>query len=126
MRATDGRVDTIKLPNMVNAVPSYSNVPMLTNDWITSDESKGTATTLSSVYLVNLDSQNGFYLGCLGGANVDVQASPRDASVLGFRIYELGQSQAGANSQGRRLAWYGGCALGSTLSAARAKEIITG
>lgn len=94
------------------------------NDWIASTEAKGSATTLSSVYLVSLSAEDGFWMGCLGDT-FDVMSDPRGATVKGFRLEELGQSQAGASSVGRRLMFFGGAALGSNLAAARASEIIT-
>ena len=126
MRSLDGRVESIKLPNSDKSVMAYNEIPILKNDWITSDESKGAATTLSSVYLVNLDPMNGFYCGALGGGGMTVDSDPRESSVMGFRLYDLGHDQAGPNQMLKRLAWYGGTALGSDLAAARAKEIITG
>ncbi len=126
MRATPWALPPMVLPGGVAQVPQYKNIPILTNDWIGKDESKGSATTLSSIYLCNLAPESGLYMGALGGQSFNVQADPRDASVLGFRLTDLGAIQAGAgNAVGRRLAWYGALALGSDLAAARAKEIVT-
>jgi hypothetical protein len=125
MRAADG-ITPIQLPNNMGQVPSYEGIPILANDWITKDESKGSATTLSSIYLVNYAAEQGFWMGALGGGRFEVEADPRNVSVLGFRLTELGPIQKGSgNKVGRRLAWYGSPALGSDLAAARAKEIIT-
>lgn len=106
-------------------VPSYNGIPILRNDWIPTNESKGSGTTLSSVYLANLGEDAGVYMGALGGQSLQVSADPRDATVLGFRMRDLGQHQS--NSQmGKRLSWYGGLACGSDLSLAVAREIVTG
>lgn len=107
-------------------VPSYSGIPILRNDNIPSDEVKS-ATTLSSVYLVSLDEDEGVWMGALGGETFNVDADPREAALMGFRMMNLGPIQDGTqgNVVGGRLAFYGGLALGSTKSAARAKEIVT-
>ncbi len=124
-RAAGWALPTVVLPNSGLIVPQYKGVPLLTNDWIPSTESKGSGSTLSSVYCASLSEDEGFYMGALGGERIEVQADPRNASVLGFRLYELGQSQAGASARGRRLCWFGAAALGSDLAASRAKELIT-
>lgn len=107
-------------------VPSYMGIPILRNDNIPSDETK-TATDLSSVYLVSLEEDEGLYMGALGGETFNVDADPRDAALMGFTLQNLGPIQVGTNGNviGGRLAFYGGLALGSTKSAARAKEIVT-
>ncbi len=124
-RAAGWGVPTVGLPNSNVQVPNYKGVPILTNDWIPSTETKGSASNLSSILLASLSAEEGFFLGALGGERFEVQADPRNASVLGFRIYELGQIQGGPSARGRRLAWFGAAALGSDLAAARAKQIIT-
>ena len=106
-------------------VPTYEGVPILKNDWILSNESKGSSSNLSSVYLASFSAEQGFWMGALGGEVFDVQADPRDVTVLGFRLEDLGQIQAGASAVGRRLMFFGGAALGSDLAAARAKNLIT-
>ncbi len=122
LRVAGGNRD-IELQNG-SLVPSFNGIPILTNDNIPSTESKGSSTTLSSAYLISLTPDEGVYLGALGGATLNVDADPRDATVLGFRIYDLGQL-AGTNKFGRRLAWYGGLAMGSYLSACRSTELVT-
>lgn len=106
-------------------VPTFDGIPILTNDFIPSTESKGSSgATLTSVYLVNYEPEAGVYMGCLGGESMDVMADPRNVSVMGFRLRELGQHQS--NSQvGRRLSWYGAQACGSDLSLARARQLST-
>lgn len=125
LERTMGGASVVDLPGSHMQVPSYEGIPILKNDWIGTAESKGSGTTLSSVYLASLAPEEGLWMGALGGGSFDVQGDPRDASVLGFRLYELGQSQAGSSSHGRRLAWFGGLALGSNLAAARASELVT-
>lgn len=105
-------------------VPSYNGIPILRNDNIASNEVKSVS-TLSSVYLVSLDPDEGLYMGACGGETFNVSADPRDASLMGIRLREMGPRQAGGDVIAGRLAFYGGLALGSTKSAARAKEIVT-
>ena len=104
--------------------PTFDGIPILANDNIPSTESKGASTTLSSVYCVNFSSEAGLYCGAFGGPTQVVTADPRDVTVLGFRIFELGQIQATAQ-KGRRISWFGGMALGSDLSLARASQLLT-
>jgi len=120
-----GGSNPLTLPNTNMQVPTYKGVPLLTNDWVPSTESKGSATTLSSIYLAALVPDEGFYMGALGGEEMEVMADPRNATVMGFRLRDLGQIQSGPSAFGRRLSWYGAAALGSDLAAARASEIIT-
>lgn len=120
-----GGVDTLTLANGVQ-VPAYNGIPILRNDWVASTESKGSASTLSSIYLASLAAEEGLYMGALGGAQLNVEGDPRDAAVLGFRLYNLGQIQQDAGSaQGGRLSWFGALGLGSELAAVRASELIT-
>lgn len=126
MRAAGWGIPTVQLPGTASQAPAYKRYPLLTNDWITKDESKGGTTTLSSIYLANMAPESGLYMGALGGERFNVEADPRNASVLGFQVLNLGPIQKGAgNKIGGRLVWYGGLALGSDLAAARAKEIQT-
>ncbi len=128
MRSTSWNLPPLTIPGTAFSVPQYKQIPILTNDWITKDESKGGVSTLSSIYLVNMSANagEGFWMGALGGQTFNVEADPRDVSVLGFQLTDLGAIQSGAgNKIGRRLAWYGAPALGSDLAAARAKEIVT-
>ncbi len=118
-----GGVDMVQLQNG-SLVPSFNGIPILTNDFIPVNEAKGASTTLSSAYLLSLTPDEGVYMGALGGPRFVVDADPRDATVLGFRLYDLGQI-TGVNAFGKRLAYYGGLAMGSYLSCARQTEIIT-
>jgi len=120
-----GGVDTMKLANGVQ-VAAYNGIPILRSDWIPSTETKGSGTTLSSIYLASLSAEDGVFMGALGGGSFDVEGDPRNATVLGFRLYNLGQIQASAGSaQGGRLSWFGALGLGSELAIVRAKNLIT-
>lgn len=106
-------------------VPTFNGIPILANDWIPSTESKGTKSNLTSCYLVNFGADDGVYMGALGGQSFDVNADPRNATVLGFRVRDLGQLQSGGSKVGRRVTWYGALACGSDYSVARASELVT-
>lgn len=105
-------------------VPTFNGVPFLADDNIPRTEAKGSGTTLSSLYLMNLGEGEGVYMGANGGDRFNVDADPRDVSVLGFQLRDLGQSHTNSEG-GTRLAWYGGLAVGSDLSLAAAKELVT-
>ncbi len=120
-----GGVDMVELASGVK-VPEYGGIPFIRNENILSNETK-TVSTLSSVYLLSLGEDEGVYLGALGGEKFNVDADPMEASLMGFRLDDLGPIQDGTkgNVRGGRLAWYGGLAMGSQKSCARASEIVT-
>jgi len=125
-RAGGFQLESAPLPGTAQQVRSYKGIYLLNNDNVGCDESKGASSTLTSIYLANLAPEVGLYMGALGGTRYNVETDPRNASVLGFRLTELGAIQkGGGNKVGRRLAWYGALALGSDLAAARAKEIVS-
>lgn len=105
-------------------LPSFNGIPILTNDNVPSNEAKGSASNLSSVFLANFDEGPGVHMVAFGSERQQVEADPRDTSVLGFQIHNLGQ-KAGESKQGGRLLWFGGMACGSDLSLARARQLIT-
>jgi hypothetical protein len=109
-------------------LPSFAGIPILTNDWIPSTETGSSGgTTLSSVYLANFAEGEGVYMAAYGSGTQNVEADPRDVSVMGFQLFELGQKQGATpkSEVGRRLCWFGTMACGSDLSIARAQRIIT-
>lgn len=113
----------VTVPGLTGPVPSYRGIPILQNDNIPSTESKGTATTLSSVLLASFVAEEGFWAGCGSGA-LNVEADPRNVSVMGFRVRDVGDLEQ-KDAKRTRVTWYGAFALGSELAAARAKNIIT-
>lgn len=120
MLGQDGQVGEMK-------VPQYDGVPILQVDDIPSTETK-TVSTLSSMYLVSLGSDanpQGFYGGvqAKGGA-IDVNLDPRKSRVMGFKLYDVGQLE-GKGAHRDRVEWFGAYALGSSLAAVRAKELVT-
>lgn len=117
-------IETVNLPGVTAPVPAYRGIPILQNDWITSAESKGGATTLSSVYLISLG-EEGFHARVgMGGTAMNVDADPRAARIMGLRIRDVGDLE-GKEAKRTRVSWYGTFALGADLAAARAKNLIT-
>lgn len=117
--------ETVSVGNFGQRVLSYDGVPIFRNDNIGSAESKGTATTLSSVYLVSLDPDEGFSAMYVGAGESQLSdLDPMSKSLLGFMIEEL-PSRPTADAKPIRVKWYGGFKLGSTLAVARARELIT-
>lgn len=109
----------------------YEGIPILRNENVTSDESKGASTTLSSIYLTSVGGEmnadgnpKGVYAGAYGGSSLQVNLDPRSRMVLGMQMIPVGQLE-GKNAMRWRLVWYGGFGLGSELAIARAKEIKT-
>jgi hypothetical protein len=116
--------EVVTLPGVTGAVPSYRGIPILQNDWIASDESKGGATTLSSVYLIDLSTE-GFHAYCgQGGSSVNVMADPISTRIMGLKVRDVGQLPD-KEADRTRVSWYGTFALKSALALARAKEIKT-
>jgi hypothetical protein len=108
-------------------VPMYRGIPILQNDNIPSTETKGSGTTLSSLYLASLDGEQGLCLGAAnagGGMSMNVQGDPRNTTVMGFRISRLGELE-GADHDRTRVKFYGALGLKSKLALARASELVT-
>lgn len=116
--------ENVALPGISGPVLAYRGIPILQNDWITSAESKGSASTLSSAYLVDL-SMEGFHVrvGQRGGS-FDVNLDPRTARVMGLKVREIGELE-GKEAVRSRVSFYGAFALGSDLAVARASQLIT-
>lgn len=102
---------------------AYDGIPILKNDFIASDETVGSTTTCSSIYLLSL-SEAGLCVCAFGGASTEAAVDPISRSVLGFQFVPVGHMEA-ENSQLWRAVFYGGFALHSGLAAARARGIKT-
>lgn len=124
VRATNGAgPGTVELAGM--QMPSFDGIPILVNDNIPTNEtgsSSGTGET--SVYLANFGFEDGVFMAAFGGPRFDVMADPRNVSVLGFRILDVGQVQA-SSAMRRRVLWFGGMGCKSDLSLARQQRVIT-
>lgn len=114
----------VSLPGYGQPVPTYRGIPILRNDNIAATEAKGTATTLSSAYLMSLTPGPGFSAFCVGSESSVVDGDPRQTPVLGFMVENLGPRQT-VDARTTRVKWYGGFKLGSSLAVARAAELIT-
>ncbi len=126
VRALNGaQIEVTTLPGVNGPVPSYRGIPILQSDWIADTETKGSNANLTSVYLVSLSADEGFYMGVGQNAqSVPVDIDPRQASVMGVRIRNIGQLEAKEATR-MRVVFYGATALGSELAVARASEIKT-
>jgi hypothetical protein len=118
--------DHMALPGYSGQVLSYRGIPILINDNIPNNESKGSGTTLSSCYLTSLSAPEGLYVGVPGTGHdaVDVDGDPRRANVLGWRIERLGALE-GVSVRRTRIRFSGCLCLGSDLALARASEIVS-
>jgi len=106
-------------------IPMYRGVPILQSDWIPTTETKASSSTLSSVYLLSLDENEGFSLRVgAQGQEMAADLDPRSTRVMGVKIREVGQLED-KEANRDRLSWYGCTHLGSELSVARASEIET-
>lgn len=113
------------LPGVNGPVPVYRGIPWLQSDWIPATESKGSNTTLTSVYLLSLQADEGFWLGVGQNApGIPLDIDPRVAAVAGVRLRDIGQLEA-KEVQRMRVTFYGATALGSELAVGRLSEIKT-
>ena len=113
----------ITLPGITGQVPTYRGIPILRNDNVNSDETK-TVSTLSSLYLVDLDANEGFHLGVGGKGVEDAALTPQSARIMGLQVRDIGELE-GKEAVRTRVSWYGASALKSTLAVARASELVT-
>lgn len=107
-------------------VPHYNGIPIFQVDDIPSTEAKGSASTLSSVYLASLTPEQGLYYGVQQAQTIEALShmSPYDAQIGGVRLYDIGQLEGKAAAR-KRVEWMGCPALGSQYALARASELIT-
>ncbi len=118
-------IETVNLPGVGSPVPSYRGIPILQSDWIPSNEVKGSNSNLTSIYLASLAAEEGFWLGVGQNAqSATVNIDPRQTTVMGVRIRDIGQLEKKEASR-QRVTFYGATALGSDLAVARAAEIKT-
>lgn len=125
MRALGGATpDHVQLPGLNRQVPTYRGIPILQNDYIPRTESKGAASTLSSIYLVDFVPEDGLYMGVGGSEENVVDGDPRDVRVMGLRVRSVGELE-NKEAMRTRVSFYGASALGSELAIARASELVT-
>lgn len=105
--------------------PTYNGIPILVTDFIDNDESKGSASSLTSVYCATLGEKAG-----LAGIYSDASMDAEDAGELiarapaGMTILNLGTVQ-NADAKRVRVKAYWGLKNASEKGIARAKEIVS-
>ena len=111
LRASGGTQPAmIELPNFGKPVLSHNGVPILINDFLPANETKGTATGICcSIYAVRANELDGLH-GLFGGASA------------GIRVESIGTVQ-NKDATRTRLKWYVGMALKSTKSVARLEGV---
>lgn len=110
---------------LMQPVLTYNGIPVLQSDFIDSDESKGNASTLSSVYCATLGEGAGL-CGLYSEASIDGDngAQVLSRAPTGLTALNLGTVQ-NADVQRVRVKAYWGLMNKSELGLARAKNIIT-
>lgn len=111
LRATGGTdAAMIEIPNFGVPVLAHNGVPILRNDYLPSNESKGgSGNVLCSVYAARFNELDGLH-GIYGG------------SAAGIRVEDVGTVQ-NKDATRTRLKWYCGLALKSTKSLARLEAV---
>jgi hypothetical protein len=110
LRATGGTdASMIEIPNFGVPVLAHNGVPILRNDYLPANETKGAGSNLCSVYAARMNELDGLH-GLYGGA------------AAGIRVEDVGTVQTKDASR-TRLKWYCGLALKSTKSLARLEAV---
>lgn len=107
-------------------VPSYRGVPLLVNDFVLADETVGSTTDATSLYLGSFSANEGVCLAGMsyGGTQLLAEADPRSVPVLGFYINDVGYLE-GKDARRTRVGFAGALVLKSTLALFRARGIKT-
>lgn len=107
LRTVGGGTDAnmLQLKNFDRPVLTHNGIPILKNDYIAANETKGVTTTTMSVYAVRMNEADGLH-GLFGG------------SSAGIRVEDIGTVQ-NKDANRIRVKWYSSVALKSTLSLAR-------
>lgn len=95
----------IMMENFGRPMPAHNGVPIIINDYLPGNETKGSSSVTCSIYAVRLNEGDGMH-GLYGG------------SSAGIRIEAVGTVQ-NKDAKRTRLKWYCGAALKSTKSLAR-------
>lgn len=116
--------DMVQLPGMNRPTPAYQGIPFIQNDWIPNTESKGGATTLTSLFLLSLGSE-GLSMACgQRGGGVMLPTSPNPARVMGVKVASVGTVQA-RDAQRTRVSFRGALKLKSELAVCRMINLIS-
>ncbi len=115
----------LALPGFNAKVPTYRGIPFLQNDNIPSNESKGSASDLSSLFLVDFGAEGfGMSVGGRGEQGLISRLTPMEVRIMGLRVRQVGELES-KEAQRQRVSFYGAFTLRSELAAARAAELIT-
>lgn len=111
LRNTGGGTDAVmmQLPNFSAPVLTHSGIPIIADDFLVGNETKGAGTNMCSVYAIRMNEADGLH-GLYGGASA------------GIRIEEIGTVQ-NKDAWRVRVKWYLGLALKSTQSIARLEGV---
>jgi len=105
-RAFGGNVaETVMVENFGHPVRSYDGIPVIINDFLPVDETRGTNEDTTSIYAMRLNEVDGFH-GLFGGESA------------GMRLENVGLLQ-GRDATRFRIKWYCGAALKATHAVAR-------
>ena len=107
LRTVGGGTDAnmLQLKNFDRPMLTHNGIPILKNDFVLADETKGTDTATMGIYAIRLNEQDGVH-AIFGGASA------------GIRVENIGTVQ-NKDAWRVRLKWYSGLVLKSTRSLAK-------
>lgn len=107
LRTVGGGTDAnmLQLKNFDRPMLTHNGIPILKNDFVNADETKGTTADCMSIYAIRLNEQDGVH-AIFGGASA------------GIRVENIGTVQ-NKDAWRVRLKWYSGLVLKSTRSLAK-------
>jgi len=113
LRTVGGGTDAnmLQLKNFDRPMLTHNGIPILKNDFVNADETKGSIDTTMSIYAVRFNEQDGVH-GIYGGASA------------GIRVENIGTVQ-NKDAWRVRLKWYSGLVLKSTRSLARFSGLLS-
>jgi len=110
LRAMGGTTpESIQIENFGRSLPGHNGVPIIVNDFLPSDEVKGSSSDTASIYAMRLNEVDGLH-GIFGGQSA------------GIVVEDIGTVQ-NKDASRTRLKWYCGSALKSTKSLARIQGV---
>lgn len=113
LRTVGGGTDAnmLQLKNFDRPMLTHNGIPILKNDFVLADETKGTVTTTMGIYAIRLNEQDGVH-AIFGGASA------------GIRVENIGTVQD-KDAWRVRLKWYSGLVLKSTRSLAKYEGLLS-
>lgn len=105
----------------------YRGVPVLPCDWIPQDETVGSDTECTSIYLASLHAEQGLSVGVAnqGSESFAVDGDPRGRIVMGWRVSSLGEREAYDHVRNRVKFYAAGPILRSTQALVRRRGVKT-